>query len=97
MLQTLVAEIYGPDDAGRREVARQVRDVFLRRRKASSTSTGIVESPREKAVYRLDREKAGLSGIREADVAATLRLALSARCRRARSTCPGSASGSRSS
>ncbi len=76
VLQTLVAEIYGPDDAGRREVARQVRDVFLR-------TEGVVdvdwylESPREKAVYRLDREKAGLSGIREADVAATLRLALS--------------------
>jgi multidrug efflux pump subunit AcrB len=76
VLQTLVAEIYGPDDAGRRDVARQVRDVFLR-------TEGVVdvdwylESPREKAVYRLDREKAGLSGIREADVAATLRLALS--------------------
>ncbi len=76
VLQTLVAEIYGPDDAGRREVARRVRDVFLK-------TEGVVdvdwylESPREKAVYRLDREKAGLSGIREAEVAATLRLALS--------------------
>ncbi len=76
VLQTLVAEIYGPDDAGRREVARQVRDVFL-------ATEGVVdvdwylESPREKAVFRLDREKAGLSDIREADVAATLRLALS--------------------
>jgi multidrug efflux pump subunit AcrB len=76
VLQTLVAEVYGPDDAGRREVARRVRDVFL-------STEGVVdvdwyvESPREKAVFRLDREKAGLSGIREADVAATLRLALS--------------------
>ena len=35
-----------------------------------------VESPREKAVYDLDREKAGLAGIREADAAAALRLAL---------------------
>jgi len=76
VLQTLVAEIYGPDDAGRREVARQVRDVFLK-------TEGVVdvdwylESPRDKVVYRLDSEKAGLSGVREADVAATLRLALS--------------------
>jgi multidrug efflux pump subunit AcrB len=76
VLQTLVAEIYGPDDAGRREVARQVREVFL-------STEGVVdvdwyvESPREKAVFRLDREKAGLSGIRESDVAATLRMALS--------------------
>ena len=37
-----------------------------------------VESPREKVVYRLDREKAGLAGIREADAAAALTLALSA-------------------
>ena len=35
-----------------------------------------MESPREKAVYVLDREKAGLAGIREADAAAALRLAL---------------------
>ena len=75
VLQTLVAEIYGPDDAGRRDVARQVKDLF-------TTTPGVVdvdwyvESPREKAVYRLDREKAGLAGIREADAAAALRLAL---------------------
>ena len=76
--QTLVAEIYGPDDAGRREVARQVRDVFLRTEGVVDVDW-YVESPREKAVFRLDREKAGLSGIREADVAATLRLALGRR------------------
>ena len=75
VLQTIVAEIYGPDDAGRREVARQVREVFSRTEGVADVDW-YVESPREKAVFRLDREKAGLSGIREADVAATLRLAL---------------------
>jgi multidrug efflux pump subunit AcrB len=75
VLQTLVAEIYGPDDAGRREVARQVREVFSRTEGVVDVDW-YVESPREKAVFRLDREKAGLAGIREADVAATLRLAL---------------------
>ncbi len=75
VLQTLVAEIYGPDDAGRREVARQVREVFSRTEGVADVDW-YVESPREKAVFRLDRQKAGLSGIREADVAATLRLAL---------------------
>ncbi len=75
VLETLVAEVYGPDDAGRREVARQVRDVFPRTEGVVDVDW-YVESPREKAVFRLDREKAGLSGIREADVAATLRLAL---------------------
>jgi multidrug efflux pump subunit AcrB len=75
VLQTLVAEIYGPDDAGRREVARQVKDLFSRTRGVVDVDW-YVESPREKAVFRLDRPKAGLAGIRETDVAATLRLAL---------------------
>jgi multidrug efflux pump subunit AcrB len=75
VLQTLVAEIYGPDDAGRREVARQVKELFSRTGSVVDVDW-YVESPREKAVFRLDREKAGLAGIREADVAATLRLAL---------------------
>jgi multidrug efflux pump subunit AcrB len=75
VLQTLVAEVYGPDDAGRRAVARQVRGVFER-------TDGVVdvdwylESPRDKLVYRLDRDKAALSGISEAEVTRTLRLAL---------------------
>jgi multidrug efflux pump subunit AcrB len=76
VLQTLVAEIYGPDDAGRRDVARQVRDLFERTEGVVDVDW-YVESPREKIVYRLDREKAGLAGIREADAVSVLRLALS--------------------
>ncbi|HEX5855027.1 MAG TPA: efflux RND transporter permease subunit, partial [Thermoanaerobaculia bacterium] len=75
VLQTLVAEVYGPDDAGRREVARQVKELFSRTEGVVDVDW-YVESPREKAVYDLDREKAGLAGIREADAAAALRLAL---------------------
>jgi len=75
VLQTLVAEVYGPDDAGRREVARQVKELFSRTEGVVDVDW-YVESPREKAVYDLDREKAGLAGIREADAASALRLAL---------------------
>jgi multidrug efflux pump subunit AcrB len=75
VLQTLVAEIYGPDDAGRREVAARVKNLFSRTEGVVDVDW-YVESPRERIVYRLDREKAGLAGIREADVAAVLRLAL---------------------
>ncbi|HEY7574484.1 MAG TPA: efflux RND transporter permease subunit, partial [Thermoanaerobaculia bacterium] len=75
VLQTLVAEIYGPDDAGRREVARQIKDLFSRTEGVVDVDW-YVESPRERIVYRLDRDKAGLAGIREADAAAALRLAL---------------------
>jgi multidrug efflux pump subunit AcrB len=75
VLQTLVAEIYGPDDAGRREVARQVKEIFSRTEGVVDVDW-YVETPREKMVFRLDREKAGLAGIREADAAAALSLAL---------------------
>ena len=75
VLQTLVAEVYGPDDAGRRDVARQVKNLFTRTPGVVDVDW-YVETPREKVVYRLDREKAGLAGIREADAAAALRLAL---------------------
>jgi multidrug efflux pump subunit AcrB len=75
VLQTLVAEVYGPDPTGRLEVARQVKDVFSRTEGVVDVDW-YVESPRDRIVYRLDREKAGLAGIREADAAATLRLAL---------------------
>ena len=75
VLQTLVAEVYGPDPTGRLEVARQVKDVFSRTKGVVDVDW-YVESPRDRVVYRLDREKAGLAGIREADAAAALRLAL---------------------
>jgi multidrug efflux pump subunit AcrB len=75
VLETLVAEVYGPDDAGRREVARQVKELFSRTEGVVDVDW-YVESPREKLVFRLDREKAGLAGIREGDAAAALRLAL---------------------
>ncbi|HEX9688273.1 MAG TPA: efflux RND transporter permease subunit, partial [Thermoanaerobaculia bacterium] len=75
VLQTLVAEVYGPEDAGRREVARQVKELFARTEGVVDVDW-YVESPRDKVIFRLDREKAGLAGIREADAATTLRLAL---------------------
>ena len=46
VLQTLVAEIYGPDDAGRREVARQVKEVFSRTEGVVDVDW-YVESPRD--------------------------------------------------
>ncbi len=75
VLQTLVAEVYGPDPIGRLEVARQVKDLFSRTEGVVDVDW-YVESPRDRLAYRLDREKAGLAGIREADAAAALRLAL---------------------
>jgi multidrug efflux pump subunit AcrB len=76
VLSTLVAEVYGPDDASRLALASQVKEVF-------ATTDGVVdvdwsmEAPQPKRVFTVDREKAALAGVGAAQVARTLRLALS--------------------
>jgi multidrug efflux pump subunit AcrB len=71
VLDTLVAEIYGPSQQARQEVARRVRGLF-------ETTSGVVdvddslEAERARAVVTVDREKAGLKGISAEAVAETL-------------------------
>jgi multidrug efflux pump subunit AcrB len=75
VLQTLVAEIYGPDYQRQIEVARQVRDVF-------DKTAGVVdvdwyiEDDQPKYRFVVDKEKAALNGVSAEQVAATLRLAV---------------------
>jgi len=75
VLATLVAEIYGPDDAGRAGIARKVRDILTR-------TAGVVdvdmyrEDDQRKVTFTVDSEKAALSGIAVEDVARTLAIAL---------------------
>ncbi|MDA8429571.1 MAG: efflux RND transporter permease subunit [Geobacteraceae bacterium] len=75
VLATLVAEIYGPDDADRADIARKVRDIFAR-------TAGVVdvdmyrEDDQRKVTFAVDSEKAALSGIAVEDVARTLAIAL---------------------
>jgi len=62
VMDTMVAEIYGPTEKARLEVAATVRGLF-------ETTPGVVdvhdsmETPRERILVALDREKAGLKGI----------------------------------
>ncbi len=62
VLDTLVAEIYGPSAGARQELAKTVRHFF-------ETTPGVVdvddslEAPRSRAEVVLDREKAGLKGM----------------------------------
>jgi multidrug efflux pump subunit AcrB len=62
VMDTMVAEIYGPTEASRHEVARTVRGLF-------ETTPGVVdvhdsmEARRDRVLVTLDREKAGLKGI----------------------------------
>jgi multidrug efflux pump subunit AcrB len=74
VLSTMVAEIYGPDAQRQLEVAAQVREIF-------ESTPGVVdvdwfvEAEQPKTVFRVDREKATLSGISPEMIAYELRMA----------------------
>ncbi len=75
VIQTLVAEVYGPDYYQQIEVARQIRDKF-------KTTPGVVdvdwmvEDPQTEYRFVVDKEKAALNEIDADQVTQTLRLAL---------------------
>jgi len=78
VLQTLVAEIYGPDEASRVQLATEVKKIF-------ATTEGVVdidwyrEQERTKLVLSVDKEKAALNGISEGEIARTVEMGLSGR------------------
>ncbi len=71
VLQTLVAEIYGPDYQQQIAIAGQVREIFR-------TTPGVVdtdwymEADQRKLVFQIDHEKAALHGISAAEISQTL-------------------------
>jgi len=75
VLSTLVAEIYGPDHAGRIEVARQVKEVF-------ETTPGVVdvdwwvEADQTRYRFVVDKERAAVAGVSAQQVSRTLAIAL---------------------
>ena len=75
VLQTLVAEVYGPDYERQVALARQIKDMFAK-------TPGVVdvdwylEDPQPRVRFVLDREKAALNGVTADQVAQTLRLAV---------------------
>ena len=74
VLQTLVAEVYGPAQEGRIGIARQIRDLWKR-------TDGVVDVDwyveDDQPKYRLvvDKEKAALNGISEDEIARTMQVA----------------------
>ena len=75
VLAPLVAEIYGPDEAGRHALAKQVRQAFSQ----TADIIGIddsIEDNAAKVVLRVDQRKAALLGIAAADVVQTVRVGL---------------------
>ena len=75
VLQTLVAEIYGPDEASRLALARKVIEIFHHAKGVVDTDW-YIEADQPKIRFRVDKEKAALSHISEEAVAQTLQLAL---------------------
>ncbi|MBI2355551.1 MAG: efflux RND transporter permease subunit [Deltaproteobacteria bacterium] len=75
VLSTLVAEVYGPDDASRAGIASRIKAILAR-------TAGVVdvdwyrEADQQKVSFAVDSEKAALSGIVVEDVARTLAIAL---------------------
>ena len=75
VLQTLVAEIYGPNYERQIEVARQVRDILDRTRGVVDVDS-YIEDEQTKFQFVVDKEKAALNGVTAEQVAATLRIAV---------------------
>ncbi len=74
VLQTLVAEVYGPDPARRLEVARQVRDILAKTDGVVDVDW-YVEVPQPKLSLEVDPEKAAAVGVPTAALAALVRMA----------------------
>lgn len=76
VLQTLVAEIYGPTDSTRTALSRKVEEIF-------KSTPGVVdvdayeEADQRKLTFTIDHEKAALHGITAEMIAQTVKLAVS--------------------
>ncbi len=75
VLQTLVAEIYGPEYGGQIDLARRVKSVFEKTGGVVDVDW-YVEDDRPKVRFVIDHEKAALNGVSAEQAAATLRLAV---------------------
>jgi multidrug efflux pump subunit AcrB len=75
VLQTLVAEIYGPDEASRLRLAEKLRQIFKETRGVVDVDW-YVEADQPKARFVIDKEKAALNGISAETIAQTLKIAV---------------------
>ncbi|MBS1796734.1 MAG: efflux RND transporter permease subunit, partial [Acidobacteria bacterium] len=75
VLQTIVAEVYGPNYARQIEVAKNVREI-LEQTDGVVDVDWYVEDDQPKYNLRIDKEKAALNGISAEQIAQTLRVAV---------------------
>jgi multidrug efflux pump subunit AcrB len=74
VLQTLVAEVYGPQQDGRLRIARQIRNLWKRTDGVVDVDW-YVEDDQPKYRLAVDQEKAALNGVSEDDIARTMQIA----------------------
>ncbi len=74
VLETLVAEVYGPNMDRRIALARQIRDLF-RQTKGVVDVDWYVEDDQPKYNLSVDQEKAAINGISEDDIARAMQVA----------------------
>jgi multidrug efflux pump subunit AcrB len=75
VLQTLVAEVYGPDARGRIDTARKIRDI-LENTEGVVDVDWYVEDDQPAYRFVVNQEKAAMNGVATGQVAGTLRLAV---------------------
>jgi multidrug efflux pump subunit AcrB len=75
VLQTLVAEIYGPNEQSRLALARKVIDIFHNTPGVVDTDW-YIEADQPKVRFVIDKEKAALHGISAETISETLRVAV---------------------
>jgi multidrug efflux pump subunit AcrB len=76
VIQTLVAEVYGPDLDGQTRLAEQIKSIF-RNTPGVVDTDWYVEDPQPRLIIRVDQVKAAQHGIAVSDVTHALTLALS--------------------
>ncbi len=72
---TVVAEIYGPDQAKQREIAREIKALFSKTDQVVDIDDSVKEK-QEKYRLVVDKEKAALSGISTEQIVQTLRMSV---------------------
>jgi len=75
VMQTLVAEIYGPDMDRQRDVAKHIRSVFEKTESVVDVDWDV-EDDQSKMLFKVDKEKAAINGISTEAIARTLNVAL---------------------
>src|SRR5487761_2749580 len=75
VLSPIVAEVYGPDEAGRHKVAEFVRQQFAREPGIVGIDDSI-EAGAPKILVHVDQARAAALGVSQADIVSTMRMAL---------------------